>query len=468
MPTFEDYYAINPISVVDQNLWDDRIPEVIMNFLRGPTIYTPLIDWVDRSQQTGAALSRYSELLEGDTDFDEISMTAQYLPEALGIDSRERELSTARYGDKVQLHDSSGIFQMWRMSGGRDWRPLLRGVLGNNVRRKIELLARNAYLKGPKTFWTYGGGATNFAGIDGTAKFGIEIVNAWNLRLGNTGTPIVPGESAAIKQVILPPGCVYDFMDDLALASNNEAALWRDAKINQGILQYEIGSYKNVRFLEAPNDNYGQNPAILYNAGAIFHQAPVSAAITAGDGAPDPETTKVDETWRVGQKDVTHYIQLGAAADMSKFALNDQVSIHTVRTNAYGVTNGVDFLSGKTIVRRVVSIDVGNKRLAFDRPVMRNYSVDLGAGVYAYVTKAQHIAFNLVLGSRGGIMGNVNRPLKFYEPVAIDDFQSVWRYVWDIIAGYNIWEPNLFECHFTAVSLAKPGGVITPESLETS
>jgi hypothetical protein len=99
MPTtYEDFVAINPVSVIDQNVWDDRIPEVIMQFQRGPTIYTPLIDWINRSQVTGASTSIYTELLEGDTDFDEIEMTAQYIDEPLGVDSRERRIGTARYG----------------------------------------------------------------------------------------------------------------------------------------------------------------------------------------------------------------------------------------------------------------------------------------------------------------------------------------------------------------------------------
>jgi hypothetical protein len=61
-------------------------------------------------------------------------------------------------------------------------------------------------------------------------------------------------------------------------------------------------------------------------------------------------------------------------------------------------------------------------------------------------------------------MGNVNRSLKFYEPKPIDDFESVWRFVWDMVGGIAIWEPNLFECHFFAVSLPKPGGIISPIS----
>jgi len=360
------------------------------------------------------------------------------------------------------------------MSGGRNWQPLLRGLLGQNVVRKFELLARNAYLSGPKTFWTYAWDEsdrpTSFATIESTDVFNIDIVNEWNLRLGNTGSPVIPGDSASAKLAIMPPGVVYDFYKGLADAATNEAQMWRDAKLYAGQeLRYELGSYKGVRFMQHPNDRYGQNNSILYNCGVIAKQYGITSPIQRGDGSPDPETTKVDDVWMVGQKDVTHYIQL-ETADLSGFAAGDIVTIHTVRTNAYGVTNGVDPLSGKTIQRRVVAVDDGNNRLAFDRPIMREYTApfyatsdDGGAGTfYAFVTKARHIGFVLVLGSRGGIMGEVARPIKFYEPKPIDDFESVWRYVWDIVAGWNLWEPNMFECHFCAVSLPKAGGVITP------
>lgn len=462
----EDFYNINPIAVVDQNSWDDRIPEVVMNFQRGPTIYSPLIDWTDRSKVTGAQNSIFTDLLEGDVNNDDIAFTANYIEDPLGLDSRQRELSVKRYGDKVQVHKSSNYFQMWKASGGRNWQPLLRGILGNNVRRKIEILSRNAFLLGPKSYWTYAGGATNFAQLGQGSTFGLEPVNAWNLRMGNTGVPVIPGDKARAKLAIVPPGSIYDFHESLAAASTNEAQMWRDSRIYSGeALNYEMGSYKNIRFVEAPTDSYGLNPAVLYNAGKIFKQCTITASVSAGDGAPDPETTKVDETWRVGQKGVTHYIQLSDFAE-GEFAVNDFVSIHTLRTNVFGVTNGVNFLSGKTIVRRVVAVDPATNRISFDRPIMSNaYKTDLGGGVYGYVTKAVHVGFNLILGSRGGIMGNVNKEIEFYEPKPVDDFESVWRYVWDINAGWNIWEPNLFECHFTAVSLPKPGGIITPDDL---
>lgn len=468
MSTFETFYDLNPISVIDQNTWDEKMPEVALMFRTAPVIYTPLVDWDNQTQKTGAKTTIHYELLDGDTDVDEIPLTANYIAAPHTVDSRYRTLTTTRYGDKVQLHESSNIFQQWQLSGGRDWRPLLRGILGQNVVRKMELLSRNIYLKGPKSYWTYGNDATSWATLGTGDTFSINTVNAWNLRLGNIGSPVIPGDSAAAKVCIIPPGCVYDFMQSLAAASSNEMSMWRDTQIYSGKeLRYEIGSYKNIRFVQHPNDRYGMNNSVLYNCGAIIHQHGVTAPIHMGDGAPDPETTKVDDVWYVGQKAVTHYIQLTDFAQ-NDYNVGDWVTIHVARTNAYGVTDGVDPLSGKTIVRRVVNADYTNNRLSFDRPIMTNYeSAFVGtpnggsAGtLYAYVTRGKHVGFVLVLGSRGGVMGEVARPLKFYEPKPIDDFESVWRYVWDFVGGFNIWEPNLFECHFVSVTLPKAGGVI--------
>jgi len=459
---FEDYYNNNPITVVDQNRWDDRIPEVVMQFLTGPIVYTPLVTWDDRSARTGAESTIYSEMIEGDVDFDDIAYDAQYIPDPLSIDSRQRRTSMKRYGDKVQLHKVSNYFQMWRMTGGRDWKPILRGVLGNNVRRKMEMVSRNAYMVGDKAWWTYGGNATNFNELDATSKFTLEQVNRWNLGLAQTGTPVVPNGLLTDKIVIVPPGAVYDFQSSLATASQSEASLWLSSRLyHDSALRYEVGTWKNVRFVEAPNDRYGFNPSVLYNCGAIEVQYEVAAAINAGDGSPDPETTKVDGVWYVGQKDVTHYIQLEPFSP-GDFAVHDIVTLHTLRTNAYGVTNGVNFMSGKTINRRVVAVDNDNYRIAVDRPIMKNYTTDLGSGVYGYITKGTHVGFCLAQGAGGAIHGSVNKQLEFYEPRPIDDFESVWRFVWDILGGTDIWEPHAFEAHFVAVTLAKPGGVISP------
>ena len=467
-PTLQDFYLMNPMSIIDRNTWLDREALVEEQFVKGPSIYTPLVNWVNRSQQTGAQVSEFTEILEGDVDSDEIAMNATTITDPMAVDSRARQMTVKRYGDKVQLSDTSSIFQQWHLSGGRDWRPLLRNVLGNNVRRKIETLSRNIHMMGPMEWWTYGNGGSSFNDLDGDAKFGLDIVNQWNLRLGNTGDPVIPGEMAAAKLAMIPPGATYDFMESLKFAGPGEGGLWTTAKVYKDPLKYEIGMYKNVRFVEVPNDTFGYNHSILYNAGKIQIQAEVSLPITAGDGAPDPRTTKVDEVWYVGQNEVTHYIQLASDTDMSEFSRNDFVTIHSVRTNRYGITNGVDILSGKTIVRRVIQVDAANHTLSFDRPVMRDYKIDLsnGSNVYAYVTKGTHVGFILVMGARGGVVANVNKPIEFYEPMPYDDFKSIWRFVWDIKAGFNFWNPALFECHFVAVSIPKPGGVIVPPTAD--
>ena len=464
---FFSYYSRNPVGVIDQNTWLDRDAEVNLAFNTQPVVYTPLIQWTNRSQATGAEFSEFTDLLEGDVNNDEIAMTAQYIPEPFGVDSRARRMTVARYGDKVQFVESSNIFQQWNLGtgGGRDWRPLLRGLLGQNVVKKMEILSRNAHLLGDQSFHTFAGSASSIGTLSASDKFNLNTVNAWNLRLGYTGTPVIPGDTAAAKVCIVAPGAIYDFQQSLATATSNEASMWRDSSLYSGMkLRYEIGEYKNIRFVQAPTDRYGINPAVLYNTGEVVIQASVSSPITAGDGSPDPDAEKVDGVWYVGQKAVTHYIQLADDTDMSAFELNDMVSIHAVRTSKWGAADGVDPISGRTIVRRIVKIDALNFRLSFDRPIMQNYTADLDAGAgttYAYVTKGRHIGFNLVMGSTGGIVGNVNRPLRFYEPKAIDDFNSVYRFVWDFVGGFNIWEQNLFEVHFSSVSIPKPGGVIS-------
>lgn len=94
---FEDYYAINPVSVIDQNAWDDKIAEVSMQFIQKPLVYTPLVDWTDESARTGALSTIWTELLEGDVNSDSIAYDLQYLDEALTFDSRSRTLPMARY-----------------------------------------------------------------------------------------------------------------------------------------------------------------------------------------------------------------------------------------------------------------------------------------------------------------------------------------------------------------------------------
>ena len=322
------------------------------------------------------------------------------------------------------------------MNGSKDWRPILRGVLGHNIVRKVEMLSRNVFLRGPKTYWTYaddgsGSAPTSFATLTSNSKFQLPIVDEWALRMGYTGTPIVPGDAAGAKVAMIPPGVRFDIMRAItASATASEAALFRDVAVygsQQPILRGEIGQWKGVRFVETPNDKYGLNPAVLYNVGEINKQYGITAAIASGDGCPDPETTAVDGIWYIGQKDQTHYIQLEDFAS-GDFAIGDVVTIHTKVSSTYGVSNGVDPLDTTAIVRKVVAVDATNNRLSFDRPIMKAYATGASATsvsggtatFYGFVTKARHVGFILVMGSTGGVQGRSYQPIQFYNPRPVD------------------------------------------------
>lgn len=464
--TLMQFYDISPVGAIDQNRWDLRTAEVSLQF-RKRALYTPLIDWDSSPALTGAVTTIETELIEGDVDANPIPLTANFI-DAQGIDSRFRRFSVERHGGKVQYHKSDAYYNMWKMSGGRDWAPLMKSLLGFNVVEKMEILARNVWFKGPTSYWTYAGGKTSWGTLLSTDKFELAKVNEWHLRLGNLGDPVIPMGDNQAKLAVLPPGAIYDFFSTLAAASSNEASMWRDAHLYAGnILNYELGSFKDIRFQQAPNTKFGTNPNVLYNCGAITKQYGVVDPIQMGDGSPDPETTAVDSTWYVGQKNVTHTIHLEdfTAGD---YNLNDWVTIHPKVTAAYGVTNGVDPFDGKTITRRVVAVDAAANTLSFDRPISFNYTTtvagksvtgNVAGNFYAFVTRAVHVGFALVLGSRGAVKGKVLQPLQFYNPRPVDDFDSVFRFSYDGIFGHNVAEPTLFELYFFATSVPKPGGI---------
>lgn len=470
------YYDLNPIQVIDQNHWTVQMPEVNFRFQRNAT-YTPLIDWSYDLQKYNTTDVIETEAFQGDSRPKEIALTANYVSTAAMPDTRFRKWSVKRYADKVMLHESQNIFNQWKISGESDWRPLLRGVLGDAVVGSVEWMARKSFFQLPKTYWRNASGKADWGALGGDGDtFGIEEVNYWNFSLGNTGSPVIPGDMAAAKVAYIAPGAHYDFRRKLAAASGNEAAMWRDAAVysNTIALRNEIGTYSGVRFFTPPNDIFGENPNVLYNAGAITKQYGVVAPIKTGDGSPDPETTPVDGTWYVGQKGVTHHIKLESFTN-GDFEINDFVTIHVkallpTDVDYHGVENGVDPLDEMTVNRRIVAVDNTNKTISVDHPISFDFtSAFIGQSVtgatpgtfYAYVTKGKNIGYSIVLGSRGGVKSQVMKPLKFYNPKPVDDFDSVWRFTFDHILGMNLADPNLFQLYFYAVSVPKPGGVIT-------
>lgn len=244
------------------------------------------------------------------------------------------------------------------------------------------------------------------------------------------------------------PGVIRDLKSE-ASTSGNVQKVFLDAMAYGDavrLVRGEVGMYRGVRFVET-------NDAVLWNCGRITHQATIDAAITRGDGAPDPGSATVDSTYYVGQSAATHTITVD---DSSGFSVNDRVSIHVDRTSAFGVTNGADYRDGKFLTRRVVSVPDGT-HIVVDRPIMEDFSTDLGGGVYGYVTLGTNIHGSLFLGAADGVAMGVLQPPSVYVNSPIDHLRSQWSAVWKARLGYNIFHPEGIEVVFSAGSVREKG-----------
>jgi hypothetical protein len=252
---------------------------------------------------------------------------------------------------------------------------------------------------------------------------------------------------------ITSPGVTFDLRQEV---NATEGKGWIDIMKYADpsrLLRSVVAQYQGVTFIETPL-------AILWNAGTWTAQSAIKAAASAYDGAPNPTTTKVDGTYRMGESGIVgqkHYIQL-ATGQAANFAKGDIVTIHKLRTNAYGVTNGVDYedpdlVAGWHESRIVEAPDTVNDRITINRPLGIDYTTDLGGTVFGYVTKGQHIHTSVFLGSNQGIKRGVVTPPKVMFPRAVDDFLSQERITWKGMYGENLWQPEVFEVVLSSGSI---------------
>ena len=110
--------------------------------------------------------------------------------------------------------------------------------------------------------------------------------------------------------------------------------------------------------------------------------------------------------------------------------------------------------------RRVVAVDEGNKRLLLDTPILVDFDTDLGAGVYAYVTKARNIHASIFVGGPQAIVGGVAQQPQFYQLDPIDDFKAIYRFSFDQYMGYQPYRPEVFEVVFSAGSTRVKGPTV--------
>ena len=443
-----DFYADNPVEVLDKNqrTWYD--PDILRLF-RQRALFTPVITYARNLGDVRATNMVVTQLLDPHANYNPLAVRQLWMP-AMHIDSRYVEISFSHYGGKVALHEYDDLVTYWRENGQAGLRRILNGALGAHIIDVHDMLSRNALLQGAleTTGYTYyAGNATNFGDIDSLDVFtpGIAAEIQLGMKYREVAGAVNPDGSAGSVICFTSPGVTYDIQQD-----PDWIEIQKYANPSM-LLRYEIGAYKGVRFVESPR-------LTLWNCGALTFQAPISAAVNAGDGAPSHASSKVDGVFRVGQTSagVVNYIQLGAAtvgaiADLAA-AVNKIVTIHIARTNSFGVANGVNPFDGQLHNRRIISVDEINLRLILDKPIMIDMTTDLGGGVYGYVSYGQDVHASIFIGGSDAIVAGVARGIKLHTPPPIDDLEAIYRFSWDDRIGFQPYNPDVFEVVFSAGS----------------
>lgn len=445
---FDTYYSNHPWSGMSQNQRDWYVPDLLSVF-RARNVYAPFVPMqVDLAAQRTANMV-FTLLYDLEPNTDALNNRDLWL-ESMKWDSAQLTITMEHHGGKVAYHKYDDIITFWKQNSQEGLRRICRGALGQAMSDHLDILARNAFLSSPYTMYSGQASGTGFGDLEATNLFDLkDIMEIW-LGLAYREVPMANnpmGGPDGSMVVLTTPGVIFDVQDQADgewVSVNNYSEAGRTAR-----LRYEVGSYKNARFIRTSRNT-------LWNCGEQSKQVNVTSSASAGSGA----YATVDSVYSPGQSGATAYVQC-SAFDAGDFSVNDIVTIHTVRTSSNGVTNAPDHTSGKTAVRRVVNVDADNNRLAFDKPLLQDYTTDLGSGVYAYVTKGRHIHASVCIGGPTGVVAGVGQPPQVYNPPQVEDIPSMHRFSWDAYLKYQLFRPEVFEVIYSAGNVRVKGNKTT-------
>jgi len=444
---FDRYYSDEPFSIMDKNQRDYLDPTLITMW-RQRSVFRPLISYTKNLGEIRAKQMTVTELVNPHPDTTPLAARQIWMP-SIHVDSKAVVITFEHNGSKIAYHKYDDMITYWEADNQAGLRRIAQGSLGFNEVDINDMLARNALISGTldSGYNLYMGGATDFSeiGITDAYKFDVDISRDIWLGMTTRGVASAQGQAGAAANIFCftSPSVIYD------IQGNSDWVSVQNYNDPGAVLNYEVGTYKNVRFVQSPK-------LILWNTGTITARAPIILAINAGDGAPNPVSATVDNTYAVGQgtSGITNYVEVGPATSGSfgNFEVNDIITFHKTTTDAYGVTDGVAYNEGTLINRRIISKTASgnNLRLTLDIPIMLDYNTDLGGGVYGYITKARNIHASIFIGGPQAIVAGVAQPARFYSIPPIDDFLAIHRFSWDQYLGYQTYRPEVIETVFSA------------------
>lgn len=451
--TFDAAYPDHPWSGIstNQRMWYDPM---LRDYYYSQAIFNrfSLIQFDTRGLPDADAMT-VSKIVLPHGNFDPIGARQLWI-DSSRVDTSARTISLQRYGRKMAFHKHDQAITYWQGDKYGGLERISQAGLNHMMVEIQDALARNALLSNP--FAMYGSGTgVNFGDIDSFGeRFSTGILDSIHLGMAYRNVPYASAPTGIAGNIICicSPGIYHDLVTE-ASENGNSNAFIDVMKYNNTvrIINSEVGTYHNVRFVRTPR-------ATLFNCGPIEHQSPIKQAHLAGDGS-DP-TKLVDGVHRVGQPSgTTKFIKV---ADSSGFDVGDIVSLHIDRTSDFGVTDGADYRDGSKVERRIIYKDDATDTIVLDKPIMEDFNVDLGSSVYGYVTKARHIHTAIFLGGQDAIVQGVLQPPRIYTPDdlgVVDDFRSLFRFSFDMSVGHQLWNPDVSEVWYGAGSFRYQGNI---------
>ncbi len=452
MSDFDMFYSNNPWQGLQTNQRQWYVPFLREIYVRD-SIYSRFVSTQFAMLGPGSPVATkmtLTSLIPPHANFDPISLRQMWMPSSY-VDSFSREIEFRRYGGKMALHKYDNMISYWQLNGQKGLLPIINRYVGGMMTETMDMQARNTFFEAPYT--RYGANGADFSSINSWAdhKINTKLIDTVRLGMAERGVPFTVQPNVSFQSAkpicITTPGALMDLINEAGTGAQNQFIdVMRYADAGR-IIRGEVGIYHGVRFVETPR-------AILYNSGLITKQAAIVAPVNAGDGA---SATKVDKVRQVGQPGVSNFVQVD---DASLFVKNTIVTIHVRRTAEFGIANGVDHRDGFLAYRRVEAIDLVNDTISFDYPIMIDMNVNLGGGVYGYVTYGRNIHSALFLGGMDGVVMGVGKAPEVYTPKPVDDFDSMYRISWDGFYQHQLFEPEVFEVWYGAGTNAIKNGIV--------
>ena len=442
--TFDTEYGVTPWENFETNQRTVYVPELLETFRNQALFYRLVTYGVNLAAQRTQQMV-FTRPIDPEPNIQSSDFRATWLPQ-LYMDSQSITITTARYGNKIQLHKWDDLITYWTENGREGLRAIMRSRVAPNMIQTLDILARNAFLEHYAPM--FAGGRSDFRSITSSDTFDPDIVDAIWLSVDYAPDPVTSPIFG-----ICSPGAQFVFQNT-AMASGDWLQRLQYAD-PQRLINYEIGAWKNVRFAVNPL-------SVLWNCGEVIHQTFITAPVERGDGAPDPSVSadNVDGVWATGQPGATHGITVN---DANGFVVGDWVTLHRVRNSSNstrGVLNGVVYDHYQNTLRRIVK--KSGSTVYFNKPILTDWfsTTVNGQSHYGWMTKARNINTAIFVKGPRAVVAGVTQPPQTYTPPPVDDTESVYRFSWDAYLKYQIMFPERFEVLFHAGPHRRLGEVV--------